>query len=154
MPTSSALRYTVGSHRALDGLGSSVASVDDGYYEMHPRVMWVDIRSYSIVHASRIDSPLLASKLLPLKSVVSRVAIFTAWEFHYMIYGTFSLTASDKSRKSAVITMMTPGLLMFVSRRDSRRTIIVDDFLLTKGKGLCASQFSEISSSFSKNSID
>ena len=83
-----------------------------------------------------------------------RVAIFTAWEFHYKIYGTFSLTASDKSRKSAVITMMTPGLLMFVSRRDSRRTIIVDDFLLTKGKGLCASQFCEISSSFSKNSID
>ena len=86
--------------------------------------------------------------------VLSRVAIFTAWEFHYMIYGTFSLTASDKSRKSAVITMMTPGLLMFVSRRDSRRTIIVDDFLLTKGKDLCASQFCEISSSFSKNSID
>ena len=74
MPTSSALRCTVGSHRALDGLGSSVASVDDGYYEMHPRLMWVDIQSHSIVHASRIDSPLLASKLLPMKSVVSRVS--------------------------------------------------------------------------------
>ena len=48
--------------------------MDDGYYEMHPRVMWVDIRSYSIVYASRIGSPLLASKLLPLKSVVSRVS--------------------------------------------------------------------------------
>ena len=50
-----------------------MASVDDGYYEMHPRLMWVDIHSHSIVHASRIDSPLLASKLLPLKSVVSYV---------------------------------------------------------------------------------
>ena len=51
-----------------------MASVDDGYYEMHPRVMWVDVQSHSIVHASRIGSPLLASKLLPLKSVVSRVS--------------------------------------------------------------------------------
>ena len=51
-----------------------MASVDDGYYEMHPRVMWVDVQSHSIVHASRIDSPLLASKLLPLKSVVSYVS--------------------------------------------------------------------------------
>lgn len=47
--------------------------MDDGYYEMHPRVMWVDIQSHSIVHASRIDS-LLASKLLPMKSVVSIVS--------------------------------------------------------------------------------
>ena len=77
MPTSSALRYTVGSPRALDGLGSSVASVDDGYYEMHPRLMWVDVHSHSIVHASHIDSPLLASKLLPMKSVVSYVV--TGW---------------------------------------------------------------------------
>ena len=51
-----------------------MASVDDGYYEMHPRLMWVDVHSHSIVHASRIDSPLLASKLLPMKSVVSYVS--------------------------------------------------------------------------------
>ena len=47
--------------------------MDDGYYEMHPRVMWVDAQSHSFVHASCIGS-LLASKLLPLKSVVSRVS--------------------------------------------------------------------------------
>ena len=51
--------------------------MDDGYSEMHPRVMWVDIHTHSIVHASRIGSPLLASKLLPLKSVVSYVV--TGW---------------------------------------------------------------------------
>ena len=51
-----------------------MASVDDGYYEMHPRVMWVDVQSHSIIHASPIDSPLLASILLPMKSVVSYVS--------------------------------------------------------------------------------
>ena len=50
--------------------------MDDGYYEMHPRVMWVDAQSHSFVHASCIGS-LLASKLLPLKSVVSYVV--TGW---------------------------------------------------------------------------
>ena len=48
--------------------------MDDGYYEMHPRVMWVDVQSHSIVYASRIGSPVLAFKHLPLKSVVSYVS--------------------------------------------------------------------------------
>ena len=32
----------------------------------------------------------------------TRVATFTAWEFHYMNYGTFSFTAPERGRKSAV----------------------------------------------------
>ena len=50
-----------------------MASVDDGYYEMHPRVMWIEAYSNALFHASRTDSPLLASILLPQKSVVSHV---------------------------------------------------------------------------------
>ena len=47
--------------------------MDDGYYEMHPRVMWIEAYSNALFHASRTDSPLLASILLPQKSVVSHV---------------------------------------------------------------------------------
>lgn len=70
-----------------------------------------------------------------------------------MNYGTFSFTAPERGRKSAVNPSLTISQYLFVPNVDLRGMDVVDDFLSANGDGLNPAQFSAIRSSFEKNCI-